>query len=149
MYLVGDLEVRYMHRRLHESGKYVTAYDGMIHAVKLGVPIHFKAHFGSPSRTELSLSFADSIWRLSPMECLTVFEGMTRLEPTPERPYRRYDPHVLREIRTDSTFKPGFIAQMKEFVEGLIPSNFTVRSGCTLAEAYRVTELCEQIAMRR
>ena len=47
----------------------------------------------------------------------------------------------------DRRFKPGFLAQMREFV-GLVSKSSEVRIGCTLGEAIRLTALCEQIQGR-
>lgn len=143
-HLVGDLAVLYMHRTPHPSGRYVIGYDGLLRAARFETPIHLRAHFGTPSQTALTITFRDQIWRLCPIERLTIYDGLTRHEPTDQIPYRRYEPRVMETVEVDRRFKPGFLAQMQEFVR-LVSKSSEPRIGCTLGEAVRLAGLCEQI----
>jgi hypothetical protein len=70
------------------------------------------------------------------------------MEPTPDRPFRRYVPRVGRAVAVDATFKPGFFAQMKNFVDTRLARVSPNTVGCTLSDALRVLRLCETIEAR-
>lgn len=146
-HLVGDLAILHMHRTPDPSGRYVVSYDGLLRAIRFEIPIHLMAHFGTPSRTALTITFRDQIWRLCPIERLTIFDGLIRHEPTDQVPYRRYEPRVKETAEVDRRFKPGFAVQMQEFLR-LVTNSPEPRVGCSLGEAVRVTRLCEQIQGR-
>ena len=146
MYLVGDLHVRYIHRTRDGTGRHCLAYNGILEAPSYDVPVHLSVNLGAPSQTAITISFSKSVWRMCPVERLTVFEGLRCVEPSPESPFRRYEPEVVHTSNVDARFKPGFRGQMAEFVDAVVLKSGKVRKGCTLDEAYRVTALCERIA---
>ena len=141
LYLLGDIAVDRMHR--HGGGH--TAYDGLLLARGGTLPVHLQVHLGAPARVRLALHFTDRIYELSPLETLTVYEGLDVAEPTREHPVRRYDPHVVHVRHTDMTHKPGLGRQL-EALRGIAVNGRKPAVGCTLAQAERLTRLCEAIA---
>ena len=79
------------------------------------------------------------------MEVLRIYEGMRLLEETREVPYRRYEPELKEEQITDFTYKPGFLNQIRHFIEVCVEKKAEKSHGCSLQEALQVTELCETI----
>lgn len=73
---------------------------------------------GSSSNPRISVFSGTKNAVLSPFESLTVFDGMTVLEPTVEIPIRRYLPREAIQVSEEiSDFKPGFLNQWKLFAE--------------------------------
>jgi len=143
-YLIGELAILSMMRTPHSSGKFMVGYDGLLCSTTTSIPVHLRAHLGTPSQTSLTITFREEIWRLCPIERLTIYDGLTRHEPTELVPYRRYEPHVSETVEVDWRFKPGFHGQMQEFVH-LMTSSPEPRTGCSLGEAIQVMRLCEKI----
>lgn len=148
-YLLGELRVLHMFRQLPLGSGGFRAYDGMLCAAAGDIPIHLQVHFDASSQHELSFHFEDGIYRLSPMERLTIYRGLERLEPTRERPIRRYAPRVDRTVDVDAAYKPGFHRQMANFIDTCVSGLRPNTAGCTLPEALRVLRLCETIDGRR
>ena len=144
LYLVGDVEVERIHR--HGPGGAATAYNGLLAVRDTGVPVHLQINVDAPSRLRLAFNFTDRIYELSPLETLTVYEGLDVSKPTRERPIREYTPRVASTRHVDMTLKPGLAGQFEEFVATCVDGRRPVGAGCTLADAERVTRLCEAIA---
>lgn len=139
-YLLGRLRVVDMVR----GGRGHSVYSGLLQTSQ-GIPVHLYVHFGAPATTALVFHFDEFICRLSPAEVYRRYEGMEVLEPTPEVPYRRYQPRIVDEQVTDARFKPGFLNQMRHFIETCVERRSVERRGCTLQEACELTRLCEVV----
>ncbi len=140
MHLLGDVRMVAMYRR---TGV-VPAYNGILEASG-NIPVHFHANFDAPSQVSLTLNFEKFICHLRPLEVLRIYEGISVDEETREVPYRRYEPTLREEQRTDFHYKPGFLNQIRHFVDVCVEKRERNNRGCTLPEALRVTELCEAI----
>lgn len=145
LFLIGDLKVRWMTRKLNEQKGYTEAYNGILWSTRYHVPIHLQANFNTPSNVSIAFNFSDSIYKLCPVEILTIYKGMTLVEPTQESPVRRYIPRIESQYYADTTYKPGFYNQMKYFIDTYIHEKENNTSGCTLQDALTVTRLCEEI----
>lgn len=143
MYLIGDVRIDYMHRNEGE-GK-LNSYNGILYSLRYNVPVHLQANFNAPSQISMSFSFKDTIYKLCPIEMMTVYKGMERLEPDDKVKFRRYIPRVIETYEISADYKPGFYWQMKNFIATCVEHNQTNEIGCTLNDALKVTELCEQI----
>jgi len=144
-FLIGEVKVAWMKKKVNKQEGYVEAYNGILESIKYEVPIHLQANFNAPSNTSMTFNFRDSIYRLSPMEILTVYKGIEIIEPDHENPMRRYVPKVENTFYADATYKPGFLNQMKHFVDVFVQKTKPNTVGCTLEDALSVTGLCEQI----
>ncbi|MBI4256638.1 Gfo/Idh/MocA family oxidoreductase [Candidatus Uhrbacteria bacterium] len=144
IYLLGRVQIVKMYRR---SGG-TPAYSGILESPGR-IPIHFQANFDAPSQISLTLNFEGFICRLRPMEILRIYEGMRLVEETREVPYRRYEPELKEEQMTDFTYKPGFLNQIRHFIEACVEKKTEKSHGCSLQEALQVTELCETIRGRK
>lgn len=145
LYLIGDVRVEYMHWGKTGADSFYTSYNGILYSLKHKSPIHLQANFNAPSRISMTFNFKDTIYKLCPIEMLTLYKGMECFDINGRNKVRRYAPKVQEtcEVRTD--YKPGFYAQMENFIETCIKHSRTNEVGCTLTDALRVTRLCEQI----
>lgn len=140
IYLLDRVQIVKMYRRSEK----IPAYNGMLESSG-GIPIHFQANFDAPSQISLTLNFESFICQLRPIEVLRIYEGMRLLDETCEVPYRRYEPKLKEEQITDSKYKPGFLNQIRHFIEVCVKKETKEGRGCSLREALQVTELCEGI----
>ena len=73
----------------------------------------------NPTPIGIRIFFDDrTTWSLSPLERLVAYRDYEVMEPTPEINIRRYYPKPFLEINEDSSFKPGFLEQMRAFING-------------------------------
>ena len=144
LYLLGDLEISFMEKKNNKRG-HVISYNGIFKSLNGGVPIHYSSEFDSPQVISIRFVFSNSVWVLSPIEILTVYEGLERIEPTSNFPLRRYLPKTAKEIQTDLTYKPGFFKQMEYFIDAYLLGECVKDRGCTVKEALKLTQFCDQI----
>jgi len=144
LYLLGELELIVMQKKT-EAGGYVFSYSGMLRTVNGGVPVHYSSHFDTPQRISIRFVFKNSVWELCPIEKLSVYGGLERIEPSTEYPVRQYIPKVVNEFQTDFTYKPGFFKQMEYFVDAYLLRKSQNKLGCTLEDTLMLTRLCDQI----
>jgi len=86
--------------------------------------------------TGLRCLFDDgTAWELSPLETLTVYNGLDVQPPTPQRNIRNYTPRVEARYEVDASLKPGCHAQMTAFLSG------EYGPGATVEDAMAVLEL--------
>lgn len=145
LYLVGDLRIEYMHRgKLSRTGPR-RSYNGVLYSLSHNVPVHLQANFDTPSQISLTFNFVDAIYKLCPIEVLTVFKGMDRIDMSDTVNFRRYVPRVADVYEVDATYKPGFYRQMEDFIETCVKRSQPSEVGCTLSEALKAVRLCEEI----
>ena len=143
LYLLGQLNVVVMQKK--EKDGYVTSYNGLLKTVTGEIPIHYQSNFDSPQQTSIGFSFTDSFWELRPIEILSIYNDLERIEPTQECTIRKYMPKLEKRLQTDHIYKPGFYNQMKYFIDFILNKKNKPNLGCTLKDALKVTLLCEQI----
>lgn len=84
-----------------------------------GIPLAFSLNANDPSPAGIRCLFDDhTTWHLSPLETLMVFEGHDVVETKPGSQIRRYMPKIAQAFDEPTGEKPGFSAQMKEFLSG-------------------------------
>lgn len=145
MFLIGELNVEWMEQKISKQSGNVEAYNGILKSIRYGIPIHLQANFDTPSNTSITFNFHDSIYKMCPIEMLTVYEGMNIVGPSADSPIRKYSPRVRNTSYVDITHKPGFLSQMKHFIDACVKKIEQDTRGCTLSEALAVTRLCEEI----
>lgn len=145
MFVLGDLKVEWMTKKINKRSNHIEAYNGILRSLQYNIPIHLQANFNAPSNTSITFNFNDAIYRLCPIEILTVYRGMTLIEPSTENPVRRYIPHIEGTYTTDVAYKPGFLKQMSYFIETYVQKIRHDAPYCTLYSALAVTRLCEEI----
>ncbi len=143
-YLLGDLECVLMMRSKGDHQR-VASYHGLLKTKRTGIPIHYESDFDTPQQIAITFTAKDRIWKICPGETLSIYRGMDCLEPTAETPVRRYLPRLEKEIPADTAYKPGFNNQMAYFLERYVKKEKGDVTGATMADALRVTELCEEI----
>jgi predicted dehydrogenase len=143
-YLIGDFEVCAMTKNVNVNGQ-ICGYHGLFKASRLGTPIHYRSDFDAPQNISIEFTFKDSIWRLSPIEKLTVVEGMNCIEPSSASPTRQYLPNIVREVQSKSRYKPGFDLQWEYFIKRYIDQVDVDPIGATMHDALAITRLCEDI----
>lgn len=139
-YLVGPLKVL----EVFSSRTPSPSWAGLL----LGagkVPTYFQAHLDAPAQVSLTFHFEGFICQLKPAEEMRLYEGIRRLEPTESIPYHRFEPILKKAWITDSTFKPGFLNQMRHFVQLCVERRPIPRVGCSIEEVLPLTKLCEEI----
>lgn len=146
-FLVGEVTVLEVYARRKVDLDYATAYHGLLWSTRFGVPIHLRSNFDAPARISIDFDFEDRIYRLSPIETLTVYRGLRR-EPSAGGRLHRFEPEVEQVVHVDATYKPGFYRQMEDFVATCASGSAAVSDGCTLADALAVTKLLEEIQTR-
>ena len=145
MFLMGNLKVAWMDKRTNKESGEIEAYNGILQTVNKKIPVHMQANFNAPSNTSITFNFQDSIYRLCPIEQLTIFKGLDRFIANNEIPINKYIPRIENTFYTDGHYKPGFLDQMKYFIDTCVNKTKPNLKGCTLMEALRVTQLCEEI----
>jgi len=138
-YSYEDIQVHRI-ERLPVGGDYWATYEVN------SIPVLVKSIWNSPENFSISI-FTESnrIYRLCPLERLSVIEGFDIKEPTKERPIRSYDPETIRsEYVTNDGFKPGFKEQASYFFErikndGKLPRNY-------FNNLRNLTHLCEELS---
>jgi hypothetical protein len=145
MYLIGDVRIEYMHRSKSSLDNPCSSYNGILYSLKYNIPIHLQANFNAPSQISMTFNFSDTIYKLCPIEMLTIYKGMDRIEADNKIKIRRYMPKVLKSYEVNADYKPGFYPQMESFIETCVKHSRINEVGCTLSDALRVTKLCEQI----
>lgn len=147
LYLLGQLRVVEMQSTKNKDG-IVFSYNGLLKTINGEIPIHYQSNFDSPQQISIGFSFTNSFWELSPVENLSIYNILERIEPTKECPIRRYIPKLEKKLQTNFTFKPGFYNQMKYFIDRYLNNDPNLNFGCTLVDALKVTLLCEQINIK-
>ena len=142
-HLVGELKVDVMVRRPNTCTRALESVNGVL--MSRATPIHVQGNFDTPANTSMTFNFSKKIYELRPMEQMAVYEGMTVERETPEIPIRRYVPQVTQTFYVDTRFKPGFLGQMRNFVETCVSKTTANVVGCTLHDALAVIKLCEEI----
>lgn len=143
MYLIGDMRIDYLHRG--GSDAVHRAYNGMLYSTRYDVPVHLKANFNAPDRISITFNFKDTIYKLCPIEVLTIYKGMERIDVDGKNKIRRYTPKVFETHEVSADYKPGFYSQMDNFIETCVRRSRPNERGCTLDDALRVARLCERI----
>jgi len=146
MFLVGKIHVKNIYKNCSAEG-HIKAYNGLLLSEN-NVPIHLQINFDAPSNTSITFNFENLVYKLCPIETLKIYTKLKMIEPSAEFPLRRYIPEEERSVNADTKFKPGFLNQMKNFIECFIIKSKKNVAGCTLQEALNVTELCEEISKR-
>lgn len=115
LYLFGIPRIQKVYR--HCKGQFTSCHALM--ETPSGVPIWLSLNADDPSPAGIRCRFEDgTAWHLAPLETLSVYQGHEVLPPTNEIPFRRYKPQLRQQYFVDPSFKPGFLAQMKTFLEG-------------------------------
>jgi predicted dehydrogenase len=110
------------------------------------VPVVVKSIWNSPENFEVSIyAESDRAYRLSPIEKLTVLDGLDVKEPTEEVPIRSYNPCVVdTHYVSAKRFKPGFEAQAASFFERI--ENGELISPDYFKEIRNLTRLCRKLS---
>jgi predicted dehydrogenase len=145
IYLLGDIKVSYMHNVTRFGAKY-ESHHGLLTTKESGVPIHYISDFNTFQNMSITFVFDNSVWIFSPLEVLSIFNNIDKIDPTEEIPIRQYKPRLQKKIHTNLVYKPGFYNQMDYFIKynilGKSQKNIT---GATLKQSIESTKLAEAI----
>jgi len=147
IFLLGDIELLTMHSQTDKE--HPVSYHGLLKTISGNIPIHYQSDFDTPQQTSINFVFNSSVWKLCPVEILSIYEGLERIEPTKDYPIRRYMPKLLRKVQTNKQFKPGFYNQMGFFIRHFLNDEPKNDLGCTLKDTLKVTKLCEDIKNKK
>lgn len=117
-----------------EAAPFVS-FNGVL-ATAEGIAVTLSLNADDPVNTGVRCLFDDgTAWDLSPLETLTVYNGLDVQPPTPQENIRRYSPRVEARHEVDASFKPGFHGQMAAFLSG------DYGPGATVDDAVAVLDL--------
>lgn len=117
-----------------EAAAFVS-FNGVL-ATAEGIAVTLSLNADDPVNTGVRCLFDDgTAWDLSPLETLTVYNGLDVQPPTPQRNIRNYTPRVEARYEADASLKPGCHAQMAAFLSG------DYGPGATVEDAVAVLEL--------
>jgi predicted dehydrogenase len=140
-YNYKDIQVRRVDR-LRSGRDYWATYE------MNSIPVLLKSIWNIPENFSISIyTESNRIYRLSPLERLSVIEGFDIKEPTKERPIRSYDPKTIySEYVTDDGFKPGFKEQASRFLKRIVNGGELPRS--YFENLQNLTCLCEELSRK-
>ena len=98
----------------------------------------------SPDNFEIKASTDSNVYKLRPIEILEIYEGMEIVQPSQKVPLRRYLPKLSKSIIEDSSFKPGFEEQSKEFFN-FCKYKKKSESFCSLRDAEVTLNICYEL----
>jgi predicted dehydrogenase len=143
--LMGPLSVKSHYVGQRTKGSRVAGYQALLWSDKYQVPVHVDSNFDAPANIALSFTFETTIYELSPVERLTVYDALERIHD-PKTQMNCYQPRVAHLYEADARYKAGFMGQMSEFVERCVKGNNTdAVQGCTLQQAGELTRFLEQL----
>ena len=143
IHLLGKLDVVIMQNKMQDDYKF--SYNGLLKTVVGGILIHYQSNFDTPQQTSIGFSFTNSFWELRPIEVLSIYTELNRIESSKGYHNRSYIPKLEKRIVTKHNYKPGFYNQMGYFIDYYLNKKNTTKIGCTLKDALMITLLCEQI----
>ena len=115
--LLGSLSIVKLYRRAEKAAPF-TSINGLLET-EAGVPVHLALNSSDPSPAGIRFLFDDhQTWSLSPLEMLSIFDRYEIVEITERSKIRRYMPHVAEIVDEPVDHKPGFVAQMRAFLNG-------------------------------
>ncbi len=124
-------------------------YNGLLTANS--IPIHLIANWDSPSNFGIKFHTKHSLIELLPVEKASIYEGFNIIEPTEINPIRQYIPKLEKQYfisRETAKYKPGFLLQIKNFIETCILKQKENLIGADLKSTLEVTKICEEIMGR-
>ena len=140
LHLLGPLKVGSQTSFVHEGEAAPFRSHSALLETTDKIPVLLEIAGEDPGPSEIRFRFSDgSAWRLSPLETLTAFQGVTVEEATIERPFRQYTPNTVKTIFADTHLKPGMLNQMRAFL------NQDFGPGASLEDALAVMELIDTL----
>ncbi|MBM80781.1 MAG: hypothetical protein CMJ78_09325 [Planctomycetaceae bacterium] len=124
-HLLGPLKVVHANAQTDPGSKF-TSYNGLL-LTEDDAPVFLALNENDPLPAGIRVRFVDhTAWVLSPLERLSVYEGVDVTEPTENEQIRRYEPIKINEYLEDASMKPGFLQQMKAFLSGQFSQAATI-----------------------
>ncbi|OSM00116.1 hypothetical protein MAIT1_00544 [Magnetofaba australis IT-1] len=134
-FLLGTLRPAFLHAAAAPGFEPFVNLNGALMSDEHNALVSLAINAFEPSAVGITCAFNDrTVWRLNPMEVLTVYEDYDKIEPTEEYPVRRYQPRPIRKEVVNLDFRPGFLQQMEAFLAGRRESAATPQSFLTLLE---------------
>lgn len=114
MYLLGDIKIRNIRNLGVNSNKFWLCN---LCAVENKYPIEMKILMDCPQNTYFKIFFEKKVVEIKPFERMVIYDELERKENSTGAVYL---PSVQVAAETDKTFKPGFLNQMRFFVENFV-----------------------------
>lgn len=144
-FVFGTLQIEYV-SRLRNPGGVLLGITAIL-TTEAGHILQFTGNFNVPANFSIAIDSPGRRFEIRPFEIATVYEGMDVTEPSEETPIRTYVPRPSDRIHLDDIdlrFKPGFVAQAKNFANFI--RNRDSGDGARLEDAYEVLKLAEELA---
>jgi len=144
-FVLRDLSVRAVERLKNPAGNLC----GLVAVLttERGDVVQLTANWGTAANFSLQLCRPGRRFELLPFEMASVYEGLEVLPATDEVPIRRYVPKLIERITLDPIDlkeKPGFVRECR-YLADMMEGKPRPELAATLADAYAVTSLCEQL----
>jgi predicted dehydrogenase len=120
-YLLGPLNVR---SRISRPVKNYAPYSDIqaFLSTQDGCGVQLSIKQNDPIVVGIHCHFDDdTLWHLAPIEQLSVYQGYDIQEMTTEIPIKKYWPKRIKVSYANSNFRPGFMEEIKSFLEN--PTN--------------------------
>ena len=113
IFLFGPLD---LNKKWIYKKKQFISYSAVL-STRNNIPIFLNINTSDPSLVGFKVRFDDeTLWALSPIEQLKVYNGYEIFERTKKVNVRKYSPKVISRYSEDTNFRPGFYKQMKSFI---------------------------------
>ena len=131
-YLLGPLTISDMVAHAEKEYPGARSYNGLLKVA--GLPVLLALNIGDPTQAGIRFLFEDgTTWVLAPLERLSVYDRYEIIEPVDKADIRQYKPHLCEEVREPAgDCKPGFLRQMRAFVERDFAWGATVQDSIAL-----------------
>ena len=144
-YLLGEMRVKNTYREFNEELGYLASLNALLESVDWGIPIFLMANWDSSERKSILIETSEKTIKISPIETMTISEGLERTNPTSSNTIARFVPNQLLYAETSSDFKPGFLNQARSFLEAVDQGDLAKYSYLSMHDAYIVTRLIEDL----
>lgn len=137
-YLFGSIEIRNIFQVLRNKKH---SWICELYSKRYECPVHMKILMDCPQNSYLKIFFEKEMIEVKPLERMILYD---RLENKICEGRRIYTPTIKAQMETSATFKPGFLNQMKYFIE-----NFVYKKNPSdeyFGQLEKVTSLCDKIA---
>lgn len=143
-FLFGRLDVVHTERVVGVDGQ-VPSLVSTLRSAR-GDVVQVLANWGTPTNMTVTIDWPGRRLELRPLEHLTVYDALEVVEPSQAVPIRSYRPRVADQVPLrgdDVDYKPGFVAQLREFMA--MCRGEPVTSGATLRDAAEALRLAEEL----
>lgn len=140
-YIFGDIEIKNV---VNITRGKKDSWVCELYASKYKFPIQMKILMDCPQNSYFKIFLEEKVVEMCPFEKMVVYNDLKRKE---NQGKATYVPVAETEWRTEDTFKPGFLNQMKYFIENFVYKRNRSLEYIELLE--KVTSFCDTLGKSR